>query len=474
MKCSYCGKTNNEQNQFCSECGSNLLEQNTGKTWKHSERWAIVLATTIIGLTAGLAIFYQIGKANFAPENLVQNFEEAVENNDPDEIQNLLISSNKSLSINHDNTSKLVEFLKKNPEAFKNLIQKLSEQAKVLKSDVTAQETDEVYGTLNLTKDGKQWLFFDNYKLEVIPMDIKLESETDGIDLFINDEKVAASSKRKIFGPYMPGNHVVKAEFENEYTSTETTDEIEIFNSQEDTLMHEIELPLGDVSIISLHDEYKLFVNGEQTDIVINEGENPIGTFPTDSSTAVYIQKEFPWGTAKSEEKPVTSDIVEFDEIDVFKKDETTALMEQINESISKYHEALTKKDESIVQTGVTDNLNKILSEHLEFTGDWNEPYEGELKKAIYDKSKISYPEYNEDLEGYTITLKAHYHLYEPHGHAYGNLNWQGRDQEKQQYMERKKLTLYYDEGESAWMLHSIENEYFHIAEKNKKEFTLE
>lgn len=474
MRCLKCGNINKEQNQFCSECGSNLSGQNAGKEGQKSKKQVIVLATTMIVIITGLIIFYQVGKAKFTPENVVQAFKEGVENNDPDKIQNLLLSSDKSFSINIDNTSNLVEFLEENQKVFENLIDKLNDEAKELNSGVTAHNTEGSYGTLNLTKDGKQWLFFDEYRLEVIPIYIKLAIESDEIDLSINGENVSTSSKKEAFGPYMPGTHVVNAGYQNKYTSTAITDEINIFDSAEDTVMHEVEFPLAEVSIMSLHDEYKLFINGEQTDVVINEGENLIGTFPTDSSTAVYIQKEFPWGTVKSEEKPITSDIVELDEINVFTKDEKTSLMEQLNEIISLYHKALTKRDEAILKTQVTDNLKKTLSEHLESTGDWNEPYEGELKKAVYDKSKITYPKYNEDLKGYTINFKAHYYLYEPNGHAYGNLNWLGRDQEKQQYEASKELTLFYDEKESAWKLHNIENDYFHISDKNRQEFTMD
>ncbi|MBP1968655.1 putative membrane protein YvbJ [Virgibacillus natechei] len=474
MKCLNCGEVNKEQNQFCSECGTKLSEQNAGKVGKKSKKKVIVLATAMVILIAGISIFYQIGKANSAPENVVQAFEDAVENNDPDKIQSMLTSSNESLSINMDNTSNFVEFLEENAEVYENLIHKLNDQAEAINQNVTPYNSDGDYGTLHLAKDGKQWLFFDDYKLEVTPMYIELATETDEIDLAINGEKVTTSSQEDTFGPYMPGTHVVRAGYANEYTSTEVTDEITTFDSAEDTVRHEIELPLTEVSITSTYDDYKLFVNGEQTDIDINEGENPIGTFPSDSSTTVHIQKEFPWGNVKSEEEPISSDAIRFDEVEVFTQDEKTALMEQINESISLFHEALTERDESILQAGVTDNLEEILSEHMESTGDWSDSYEGELKKAEYDISRIIYPEYNEDLKGYTIILKAHYYLYEPEGHAYGNLNWLGRDEDKQQYKASKDVTLFYDESESAWKLHNIENEYFHISDFNSQEFIMD
>ncbi|WP_407668376.1 TcaA 3rd/4th domain-containing protein [Oceanobacillus damuensis] len=49
-------------------------------------------------------------------------------------------------------------------------------------------------------------------------------------------------------------------------------------------------------------DDFTLYVNGEKTDIVLNEGEQSIGEFPNDGSVKLEIRKECPWGVVKSDE----------------------------------------------------------------------------------------------------------------------------------------------------------------------------
>ncbi|OZU89877.1 hypothetical protein CIL03_01685 [Virgibacillus indicus] len=477
MKCSNCGKENKKQNQFCSECGAQLSSQRHFPAKKKPGKKVIALTGAIILLLAGAITFYFVGKARFTPENTIETFEQAVKNNNPDEIHSLLTSSDESLSINAQSAANLIEFLSDNPDIFKNLLGKLNDQGGYLNAYGTAQGTQGNHGTLNLKKGEKKWLFFDEYKLEVVPIYITLFTQNDGIDLSINGENVASSSGEnyeETFGPYMPGTHVVGASYQNSYTNTETEDEINAFETGEDTIRHEIGLPLTEVTIESDYDEYRLLVNGEETDIIINEGDNLIGKFPEDSSDTVQIHKEFPWGSIKSEEKTVSSGSVEFDDIDVFQEVEKIALMERLNEIFISYIDSLTKRDTSVLHEGATDNIKKDLEEHLEFTSDWDSPYEGRLVKAEYDNSKITFPEYDENLKGYTITLRVHYILHEPEGHAFGNLSWLLRDEEKQQYTASKGLTLLYDEKESAWKLHKIENEYFHLSTRNKQEFTFD
>ncbi|PAV28963.1 hypothetical protein CIL05_13355 [Virgibacillus profundi] len=472
MTCRNCGHEINDKNQFCPECGSKLSEQKKGR----NRRKHLLLFVFIMIPIVALSIFYFVGKEKFTPDNIIQDLEESVTNEDVNSLQDLISTSDEAFKITKDNTAILMKFFINNPEKFKNIINKLNEQAELLKNNHTESNSVAMFGTINLTEDGKQWLLFDKYTLDIIPANIMLATDNKEIDLYINDEKVATSSNETFeesFGPFMPGTHRLKAAFENQYTSTEMEDEVSLFDMAEDTKRHSLKLPVTDVSLTSLYNEYKLFINDEETDITINEGEQSIGIFPADSSTSVHIQKEFPWGVVKSEEATISSGAIQFDSIQVLSKDEQLELMQQLNGTVSSYHEALTKKDVSLYQDGVTDNMKKILADHLEDTSDWGPPYEGKLVRAEYDNSKITYPEYNEELKGYTITLRAHYFLYEPEGHAYGNLSWLGRDLDKKQYQASKGLTVLYDESESSWKLHHIENEFFHLSERNEQIFEM-
>lgn len=119
-------------------------------------------------------------------------------------------------------------------------------------------------------------------------------------------------------------------------------------------MVHSFDFPVEEITGHSDYNEYTLYVNGEKTDIEINEGEQPIGEFPNDGIVSLSIGKDFPWGEVRSEEVKITNeDEIEFHIEHALNEKARTALMEQLNTIVANYQEALTKKDASILDEGM-------------------------------------------------------------------------------------------------------------------------
>ncbi|MFD2630927.1 zinc ribbon domain-containing protein [Oceanobacillus kapialis] len=479
MKCDQCNAQFDSKNKnFCPECGADLSEQREKESVrkKKAKKKTLILGIPILVVIAVITTFFFIGKGKFTPEKTLTAFEEAVEQEDTSRLASLLISTQDSFEITEDNVARFITYLKDNPAAYEELLSKLNSQVEIINSNSDGNNgtayLDDVYGTVNITKSGKEWFLFDGYQLQVIPSFVKLNTKNKDVQLLINGEVAGKSDKEDFsdtYGPLMPGAYEVTASYKNDYSEVENTHVMELFNLGQDTMEQSFQLPLGEITVESLLDGYTLAVNGEKTDIQIEEGEQQIGTFPTDGSVAFSFHKEFPWGEVSSDEQAVESDYIGLDTVNALTPDMQTSIMEQLNTTISEYHQALTKKDTSIMKTGVTDNMKQSLVERQKEVEKEEPGYEGKLIQAIYDLEEISNPKFNEDMDAYTITMRAHYVFHEP----VDSLGWLLADREKDEYTRPRELQLIYDEEAEQWKLDSYKNEYFIITSSDEKVFDL-
>lgn len=436
-------------------------------------RKIIVIASIALVIVVSFFVFYFIGQDKFAPENKVMAFEDAVKNGDAKELRSLLSPYKDTFKITDENTAELLAYLEKNPDAFEALIEKLNSQVEFMKSSSGSNGSkylDDVYGTINITQKGKQWVLFNDYQLVVVPAYIEINANNENVDLLIDNEKMATSSGddyKESFGPFMPGIHNVKAVFDNSYVSTEEKETIDLFNSKQQTVGHSFDLPLGEIEINSLFDDFDLYVNGEKADTKIKEGKQSIGTFPIDGSVVLDIRKAYPWGDVKSNEQVVEDNYIGFDTVNALSDEAEIALMEKINDTINQRYVALTKKDASIFKEGITDNMKKDFKDSLKKVKSESPKYKGKLVKARYDLSKISNPAFNEKLDGYSMTLRAHFTFHEPND----NLGWLLKDDDKNEYTRSKEVTVVYDEDAEEWKVDKYETEYFIVGTRDEKVF---
>lgn len=475
MKCNHCGAAlKNNTSKFCPECGADLTEQKI-KAKRRSKKILFIIVPVLV-LVAVLSVFFFIAKGKFTPENTVASFEESVEQEDAGMLADLLTPAHDSLEITEENTALFITYLKDHPTAYEELLSRLHNQVEFIKSTPEKSNgtayLDDMYGTVNIRQDGKEWLLFDGYQLQVVPAFIKLNTANKDVQLLINGEVVGTSTEEDFtdtYGPFMPGAYEAMANFKNDYSQVEEKVEIELFTMRQDTVEESFKLPISEISVESLLDGYTLALNGDKTEIEINEGVQAVGVFPTDGSVSYSFHKDFPWGEVSSEEEPLESNFVGLDTVNALTPEMQTNIMEQLNTTIAEYHQALAEKDVSIMKTGVTNKMKDTLKERQANIAKKYPEYQGKLIRAEYDLSKISNPEFDEELDAYTITMRAHYIFYEP----VENLGWLLADREKDEYTRSRELELVYDEDAEQWKLDTYENEYFIITSSDEKAFDL-
>ncbi|WP_188453564.1 zinc ribbon domain-containing protein [Virgibacillus oceani] len=366
MECKNCGYQTNDDKKFCPECGNQLTKSSNDPTIKKPLSKKVILIASIAAiLSLSCIVFYFIGKGKFQPENKLQNFEQAIEDKNTDKLQKLLSPVNDSFDITKENTANFIKYLNSNPQKYDALLSRLTQQAESMSNSGENEMAylNDTYATLNMIKEGKKWLLFDDYQIIVTPMYLDLYMDTKDVELYVDGNKVGTSTGKDYheeFGPFMPGIHEIKATFKNPYAASSVSDEVELFDSSESKLVHTLELEAEEVTISSIYDDAALFVDGKKTDITVGPEEKSIGMFPTNESVSIYVEKEFPWGTAKSEEVYINSNHETFDTIYPLSKENQDEMLNQLNETLAQYAQALTKRDASVMKDGITDKLKNF------------------------------------------------------------------------------------------------------------------
>ncbi|HEY4600831.1 MAG TPA: hypothetical protein VIG73_06080 [Cerasibacillus sp.] len=459
MNCQHCGHelTNNED--VCPNCGGFIEKQTNQETGEKKKlgKKPFFIGGAILAVIIILSVFYTTGKAKFDPNKQIQAFKEAVLDEKTKDVAAMLLSSENSLEITEDNTKKLVDYLKNNNDDFNQLIERLEDQASDYEKGRKSY-TDGVYGTINLEKGGKKWLFFDEYHFVVVPAHIHISSANSEIDILINDEKVDTTSEHgthnKKYGPYMPGEYTVKGKLESEYFDAEEKEDIVLFDLNEDVARAEIEMNIGRVHVSSpFSGEATLFINDKKTDITVERGRKLIGQFPLDEPITFHVEKEMPWDTIQSDKKALNEEgpEINFDNLRLIIETEEEEIVSLVNDVFNSYTEALNKKDISVLHKQTTDNFKELFDEDLKRVKKEVPKYKGTLLSAHYRNDFYQEPKYDEKQDAYVFEVNMMFTYYEPNG-SLGKL-FDGDN--NHEYQRGRTVTMIYDEKDNEWKVDS-------------------
>ncbi|MUK87026.1 hypothetical protein GMD78_01240 [Ornithinibacillus sp. L9] len=465
LKCISCGHDLATDIQYCPECGNKIEKQ---PKRKFSKKLITLLSLGLL-LVVSFIVFYLVGNSQHNPIHKINSFEEAVLTENQEELTNLLVAYEDSFTITEDNIATLLSFFQENPDSFETIINKLKEEAESYQNgDVPS--TSETYATITLEKNGSRWLFFDDYKLVVIPAFIEVFTTDNSVELFIDEEKIDTTVEEgvheKKYGPFMPGTHVLKALFDNSYASTEEEIEINLFNMDSNSTRQEIEVNVGNFNIVStFEDEATLFVNDQETDIIINKGSQVVGPFPLSENIEIHLQKEMPWETIISQSEIINDDVQEIriSKVPTISDSEEEKIIQIINDVFLTYTEALNARDVSLLQDHITENMIQTLEEQIEYIEEEIPEYEGTLRKAQYRVDWYQDPEYDEEVEAYVFDIDVMFTYYEPNG----NLGRLFKGENDHEYERGVKVFLLYDEQEAEWKIDQFDNRHFFVFEED-------
>ncbi|TYR78878.1 hypothetical protein FZC66_17795 [Priestia megaterium] len=331
--CKNCGHKLVEGHQFCAECGQ-AVEQNpvsskapqpessapqNGPAEKAAGMSKKTKAVAIsVAAAAGLlfAGYYTVDKMMMSPEAVAENFVEAVQKKEVQKVKTFVNEGQIELSANDEQVKAFIEYLHKNPKMLSSIADGLDEESALYEKEGTDAKADEhssPYATMNY--DGKKWLVFNHFTIRVHPVYSEITSNVEKTEVYIDNKKIGQLSEadtEKNFGPFLPGEHKVKAAIKGDYGTVEAEQIVDSSEMDEEPLSIEFDWSNHYLSLYSDYEDATLFVNGKSTGKKI-EDINALGPVAIDDSVKVHAERKFGSKTKKTPVVTVEKDTGELE-----------------------------------------------------------------------------------------------------------------------------------------------------------------
>lgn len=292
-----------------TQSGSSTHKQSAPK--KNIKKRNIYVFSGIGLIILLIGAYIMIDKMN-SPTKLVQEFQTAVEEEDTEALTSILTTEHEDLEVNEDTVNAFIALYKSKNTEFKNIVSQLTYQA---------EGAESAYGSLpvELQKNGKKLLFFDDYQLVLLPVYLEVTTNYENTDIFVNGDKLATADEENFtgeVGPLTPGLHEVKAVYDTGFFHLDKEAEVE---ASDPTFAPYTDLYLDgdDVTFNLTSNRYdqlssiKLLINGEETDFDLIQDDR-VGPLLTDGSMNASFEAEFPWGTLTTDEVPIDDSYIDF------------------------------------------------------------------------------------------------------------------------------------------------------------------
>ncbi|GGB37065.1 zinc-ribbon domain-containing protein [Virgibacillus dakarensis] len=421
--------------------------QPSGKKLSKKSKILMAVAGAVIVL---LIVTYQVGASMTSKEKMVEKFEEAITKKDAETVADLLKADSKKIKINKKSVEGFINYYSENPSEFAYTMDHLKGQVKQFdKNSKLAKASDDGYTyALNLVEDGKKFLIYDNYSIQVSPVYFEVSTNYKHTDIMLNGEVIATSDKddfKKEVGPFLPGTYKFTAKYKGEFVEltaeAESTnfdpnysDNVELYIEGDDVTFY---LPY-DMEL----DNVKLYINGEDTGVNIVE-ESTFGPVLADGSMTASFEAKFPWGTMKTEDIPIESSSLDVE----FKTSDE--LKETMKDTIIKFNQeylaATTTADKKKLTT-VTADLATNIVDDAKNAKEADQYYKGKFIGVDFDTDSFKLTNFGDGWTAKVDTVTI-----------FEEDTWYGDDKPKlEKVSEEYGYELVYDKDSEQWKVNNI------------------
>ena len=308
--CTKCGNEVTEEKLFCTYCGNDLRTKPTNKTepihnanldtiqpgelhapnLKLSKKSKIIMSSFIILVILIFAII-KVGNSLSDPNKVVTRFKQDVASNNVSDLSKILYCNDPRLKVDSKNIAPLISYYKSNPANFNKIIENLNDDAfktnSINPKDVDSVST-EPSNVLTLIKAGKNFLIFPKYKISIKPSFINITTTVKDVTFSINNTQIGKSdtdSSTKQFGPYIPGNYSILANYKGKYVTLSKPYPVDLVSPTSGIAELSIFDDMKYLNITSDNPDAEIFVNGKDTKLKVQDATK-FG--PIDNSAKIY------------------------------------------------------------------------------------------------------------------------------------------------------------------------------------------
>lgn len=436
------------------------------KVSEASKKTKIILAIIII-LAFLLISGFIVGNILTSKDHLIDRFVEALDEKDQTILADILQSSDPNLEITEENITSLLSYLEDNPHEVSNIIYSIQQQSSYMdETKGTVEQWSDNSTSLSvitLSYNGKKGLLFNDYSLTLTPLYFELYSSYEGTKVFIDGNEVGEiieSNTPIIYGPLMPGDHLVKAVYNKENVELESEQEVSLLTMQEETYPVElylegeyvnVDLPYTTMGLTS-----KLYVDGKDRGIDLYE-DNSFGPVNIDGSQKMYAEVFLPWGTVKTNEVPINSNEITL-ELDLATDENKNQIIETVHQYGQEWATAYGQLDSSyfkVLHQNYYEEVNEEINYSKEEGNRWAVQYLG----AEVDQDSFKY-NYYDDM--YTANVIVNL--------RYKSDNYSiGEEIKLEESDNFWNIELVYQSDNKNWLVKSVSSEYGFESDNIKK-----
>jgi len=360
-------------------------------------------AAALVLLTA--AGLYFLGGYLTDGQRLLERFESSIDKGQPDKLLKLL--SAPEGTVERSTAEAIVGHLGKDEKAKQAVLSRLKTEIARLKEGAVqsfAEDGESAFVYVH-KKERKRWLIYDDYELKLRSYKVPVNTNFGGAKIMLNGEEIGVAGvggSTLQLGPLLPGKYAVKAVYAGKYTTLENEVTAELFpigNS-----IDPIEVPLqGEyVDVFSNNGFARIFINGEDIGLTVGDGQR-IGPIATDGSNTISVEADYPWGTTKSEERPIDSTRAEF-ELAALTDEAKEQIVDAAHAFVSSWYEAFRERDAGRLRH-VHPDRKADLASHFAAMAAGDEHYLGEMRKAAFDRDSLRLHQL--DASDYSVSVLA-------------------------------------------------------------------
>ncbi|MEK4513050.1 zinc-ribbon domain-containing protein [Paenibacillus anaericanus] len=409
--CTECGEKLEDHYVYCSECGTPLdpapaneesplpavQVKQTHLNWKQGSAsiWPWVkhhkwVCTSVVAVIIVLIGLFETGKYVTDPNRLVSKLETALHEKDTAALASLLQVESDKVTLSATNLAPLIRYMDSDPSVTERLVTELKKQLDRDAVQMTANETEKSSADkfINLRIDGKQFMLYDKYVLEVSTYYTEVSTNYEGAKIYVNDKEAALANSSHFtaeVGPLLPGLYTFKSEYVGEYTSLQNEQTVNLTDGNN---YSDLDLSLAGRYFIveSNYDDAAIYIDGKDIGALTGE-KREIGPIAMDGTHKVYVAKNFPWGIIQSEEYSVTDQYItaDIDPVDdIFRE----SIMSATQKFLKGWVESFNTLD-STKASHTSDELREALSSEVKQYIDQDFQYDLKLTKMVFDLDSI-------------------------------------------------------------------------------------
>ncbi|MBM0066630.1 TcaA 3rd/4th domain-containing protein [Alkalicoccobacillus gibsonii] len=427
-----------------------------------------IVAVVVFLLLAGGGVFY-VTQMNTSSngEELLTDFENALNNEDAEALTTVLTSAYEDWDYETVDAEALFLYFQEDPSEKDALLNRLDEEMSMYEEDgedaasvIHPAYQENNYGNITLTYEEGGMFSGGSYELLVTPAYISMHVENEELVFYLNEEEVKPDhydGTSAVFGPFGPGSFTMRTELALDYVTATTEDvTLNIYHTEDE--VSQIEVIAPDVKTMkarSNYDDSVVYLNDEETDLIVNQAEDNVTELPTDESISVSLEKQFPWGSVRSEDLVYDGSILRFDEFEGVPEEEVNKVIDLLEEAMDQRNEVIMHGDPSILTHGNEEFKESAMDAHESRTK--QKDYVAERVETNYILEDLTIPVFNEEKNRYELVVDISYVLYEFDNGSYYLLK-EGSD--KQFNRNNYRGVVYYDD---EWTLETITSESYFL-----------